>query len=224
MPDVIEPGTPEWHAARVGCWTASRAPALMARTAKGEPRQECLDLIAEVVAERRSGVPVERFVTGAMRRGLELEPEALNEYAFRAGTVVAPGALVRHPTIPHVAATPDGFVGARGLVEIKCPASMAKHLAALLDSRAATGGMADRLRKASPVREYGDQCQWQMWVTGRAWGDLVSYDPRFTGDDGLAIVRLEADAERHEAFAAAVAWAEECVADALAGLTTEAAQ
>lgn len=223
MDDVIQPGTADWHSARAGCWTASRAPALMSKLKNGAPSERAIDLITEIVAERLSGAPVDHFVTPAMQRGLVLEADALAEYAFRAGLVVDAATLVKHPSIERVAATPDGFVG-DGLVEIKCPSSMSKHLAALFDAGTVTDGFAAKLNKSAPAAEYAEQCQWQMWVTGREWVDLVSYDPRFSGDYCLAVKRIEADETRHEEFAKAVTWAEGLVADALAGLKKDAAE
>jgi len=78
-----------------------------------------------------------------------------------------------------LACTPDGYVGADGLVEIKCPARCKNHWA--------------NLTRAAWLDDYRDQCQFQMLVTGRKWVDLVSFDPRFDEPLQLAIVRIEAD-------------------------------
>ena len=60
-------------------------------------------------------------------------------------------------------ASPDGLVGADGLIEIKCP-NTATHIETLI-----TG-------KIDP--DYLYQMAWQMECTGRAWCDFVSFDPR----------------------------------------------
>jgi hypothetical protein len=75
--------------------------------------------------------------------------------------------------------SPDGLLGDDGLLEIKCPASQAKHLAALRDG--------------SHANEYRWQIQGQLWVTGRQWCDAVSYDPRFPSGLQLAITRVQRD-------------------------------
>jgi exodeoxyribonuclease (lambda-induced) len=185
----------------------------------GAPSKECLTLIAEIVAERMTGDTTEHFVTGAMQRGLDLEPDALAEYQFRTGYALEPGGLVVHPELPQVAATPDGFVAcAGGLVETKCPSNRTKHLAALLRAHDAADGFAATLKSVCPAVEYGPQVQWQMWVTGRPWVDLVSYDPRWPGDQCLAVLRVEADPEMHERFAERVAWAEAQVSEAIGAM------
>ena len=66
-----------------------------------------------------------------------------------------------------------------GLVELKCPANMAKHL--------------DAIRSGDHVKEYRWQLQGQLWVSGRAWVDAVSFDPRFPEHLRLAIVRVPRD-------------------------------
>jgi hypothetical protein len=59
--------------------------------------------------------------------------------------------------------SPDGFVGAEGLVEIKCPKT-ATHLKYLRDGRLPA--------------EYIGQCVHGLWIAGRSWIDFVSYDDR----------------------------------------------
>ena len=192
----VEPGSGQWLQLRTGCFTASRAPALMARTAKGEPTAAYSELIGEVAAERLTGQASTHFVTAAMQRGLDLEAEAADAYAFARDVVLSPSAYVMHPTIERVGATPDRFVGDDGLVEIKCLSVQLKHLDTLI------GG------KRSIVKDYRDQCLWQMWVTGRRWCDLTSYFPEFPPRQQLAIIRIERDEARFAEFAAAVEQAE----------------
>jgi hypothetical protein len=48
------------------------------------------------------------------------------------------------------------------------------------------------LDKKAPAA-YINQMQTQMWVTGRAWCDFVSYDPRVPEHLQLFIVRLDRD-------------------------------
>ncbi len=102
--------------------------------------------------------------------------------------------------LPNTGCSPDGVCG-EGLVEIKCPASMAKHL--------------DALRTGDHAKEYRWQLQHQMMVTDAAWVDAVSYDPRYPEHLQLAIVRVARDeaaiAELREAIKAADAEVEAIV-------------
>ena len=171
-------GTPEWFAARVGCLTASRAGDLMARTKTG-PSASRANLLTQLAVERLTGQPVDTFQNGAMQRGVELEPVARAAYEARNCILVEEVGFILHPSIPRVGASPDGFVGDDGLLEIKCPQAMAKHL--------------DALRSGAHAVEYKWQLQHQLWVTGRSWVDAVSFDPRWPEHLQLAITRVERD-------------------------------
>jgi predicted phage-related endonuclease len=131
------------------------------------------------VAGRVTGQPVETYRNAAMDRGTEIEGEARDAYSFETGLTVDECGSIDHPTIAMCAASPDGLVGAVGLVEIKCHAAMAKHL--------------DALRTGSHAQEYRWQLQHQMMVTGREWVDAVSYDPRYPEGLQLAIKRVFRD-------------------------------
>jgi putative phage-type endonuclease len=184
----MEQRTPEWFAARAGCITASRAADLMARTRTG-PAASRENLIATLAVELITGQCVETFTNAAMARGVELEPLALAHYEFVRGVEVEPAAFIRHPTLPRVGCSPDGLVGTDGLVEIKCPAAMAKHLAAL--------------RSGAHATEYRWQLQCQMAVTGRQWVEIASFDPRWPEHLRLAITRVDRDPEAIAEFQSA---------------------
>jgi putative phage-type endonuclease len=144
--------------------------------------------MADLIAERLTGVPADRFQNAAMQRGSETEPEARMAYEFRHDVEVRQVGLVPHPKITGTHASPDGFVGEDGLVEIKCP-NVGTHLATLL---------------GEPIpSKYIIQCQWQMACSGRAWCDWASYDNRLPENMRLFVQRIPrdpamiADLERH---------------------------
>lgn len=203
---IIMPGSPEWFVCRCGSWSASRAPALMARTKKGEPTAAYNDLIGEVAAERLTGQTATHYVTAAMQRGLDLEPEAADAYALERMVALGESRLVLHPTLERVCATPDRFVGTDGLLEIKCPSVQTKHLGTLLRN------------ERSVEHEYAWQVHFQLWCTGRQWADLMSYDPRFPPAQQIAVVRIERDEAKLAELAAAVERAERDVAEILSAL------
>jgi len=168
----------EWLKTRVGKITASRANALMATTKAGKPTSERGKLIASLVAERLTGEVFQSADSFAMRRGRELEDEAVGSYAMARSLIVQEQPFVDHPTVPWCGCSPDGLVGDNGLIEAKCPLDPTKHLAALRDG--------------AHAEEYRWQVQHQMMVTGRQWCDVVSYHPQF-GDRSLAVTRVERD-------------------------------
>lgn len=193
-------GSESWALARVGMFTASRASDLMARTRSG-PSASRGNLLALLAVERLTGQPVEGYRNAAMERGIELEAEARDAYSFATGEAVTEAGFIVRPDLPNTGCSPDGFVGAEGLVELKCPASMAKHL--------------DALRTGAHAKEYRWQLQHQLMVTGCAWVDAVSYDPRWPEHLQLATVRVERDedaiAELRDAIKAADAEVESIV-------------
>lgn len=168
----------DWMAARAGAFTASRSADLMARTKSG-PSASRGNLLALLAVERLTGQCVETFTNGAMQRGIELEAEARDAYSFARGVAVDECGFVPTSALVRCGCSPDGLIGDDGLLEIKCPASMAKHL--------------DALRTGAHAKEYRWQLQHQLMVTGRAWVDAVSYDPRFPEGLQLAVTRVERD-------------------------------
>lgn len=176
MTGIVQ-GTEEWHAARLGKVTASRISDMMARTQKGWGASRA-NYMAELVAERLTGVRTEGFQNDAMRWGTEKEPEAREAYAFSVDLEVVQVGFVNHPTIPMSGASPDGLVGADGLLEIKCP-NTATHI--------------DTLISQTVPQKYVLQMQWQMACTGRAWCDFVSYDPRLPHRMWRFVQRIQRD-------------------------------
>jgi putative phage-type endonuclease len=174
---MIEQGTPEWFAQRLGKVTASRVADIMAKTKTGVSASRG-NYLAQLVAERLTGQSADTFKSGAMQHGTETEPQARMVYEAETGQIVTEVAMINHPTIEMSGASPDGLVGEDGLVEIKCP-NTSTHIATLLADKAPSGYMA--------------QMQWQMACTGRAWCDFVSFDPRMPDDMQLFIKRVPRD-------------------------------
>lgn len=198
----------DWMLARAGKFTASRAADLMARTKSG-PGAARANLIATLVAERITGQPVESYRNAAMERGIELEAEARDAYSFQAGVAVEEVGFVVCGQLPNTGCSPDGLVGVDGLVEIKCPSAMGKHLDALL-----TGAHAD---------EYRWQLQHQLMVTRREWVDAASYDPRWPEHLQLAVRRVYRDDAAIKELAAEIQKADAEVEAKVAQLTIKEA-
>jgi putative phage-type endonuclease len=173
----MEQGTEEWFAARLGKATASRIADIMATTKTG-PGAARKNYAAELVAERLTGSPTETFSSAAMAWGKDREPQARANYTLVTGLLVEEIGFVDHPVIAMSGASPDGLIGADGLVEIKCP-NTATHIETLLGGK--------------PDGKYVKQMMWQMACTGRAWCDFVSFDPRLPDDMQLFIQRIPRD-------------------------------
>jgi putative phage-type endonuclease len=174
---MIEQGSPEWLAIRLGKVTASRITDVLAKGKSGEAATR-EDYRTELLVQRLTNEPGESFTNAAMEWGTQTEPMARIAYEAQANVFVEQVAFVDHPTIEWFGCSPDGLVGETGLLEIKCPASK-NHLKYLLAGK--------------PPAKYVPQMQCQMAVTGREWCDFVSYDPRLPEDLQLFVVRLERD-------------------------------
>ena len=101
-----------------------------------------------------------------------------NGINFRFFCTVEEMGFADHPTIEMAGASPDGLIGADGLVEIKCPIA-ATHIETLL-----SGGVPDK---------YVKQMQFQMACTGRTWCDFASFDPRLPESMRLFVQRVPRD-------------------------------
>lgn len=174
---MIEQGSEEWHAQRLGKATASRIADIMAKTKTGWGASRA-NYAAELVCERLTGKRAEGFTNAAMAFGTENEPLARAAYEFRHDVTVELASFIDHPRVAMSGASPDGLIGNDGLIEIKVPNS-ATHIQTLL------GG-------AIPEK-YRLQMAWQMSCTGRRYCDFVSFDPRLPEEMRMFVQRYERD-------------------------------
>lgn len=179
MSEQIEQGSPEWFAARLGKLTASRIADATAKTRSGWGAGR-KNYMSELIIERLTGQPAQSFSNAAMQWGTETEPQARAAYEWRTGCDVELVGFVDHPVYPMAGASPDGLIGDKGLIEIKCP-NPATHVDTLLSEKI-------------PVK-YIKQIQFQMICTNREWCDYVSFDPRMPEGMELFIRRVERDDE-----------------------------
>ncbi|MBI1493436.1 lambda exonuclease family protein [Halocynthiibacter styelae] len=182
---MTEQRTDEWHTARLGKVTASKVSDVMMKPTTAGFQNYKTDLILE----RLTGNPTEGFTSAAMEWGTVTEPQARAFYELSTGNEVQEVGFINHPTLEMAGASPDGLVGKRGLVEIKCPNSTT-HMKTLL-----TGKIDSK---------YIKQMHWQMLCTGRSWCDFVSFDPRLPAEMQIHIKRVELDAEMAQEMTAAV--------------------
>lgn len=174
----MEQRSEEWFAVRCGKITASRMADMMAKTRTGWGASRT-NLSAELLCERLTGRPVERFANAAMLHGIDQEPWARQAYSERNGCDVFEVGFIGHPEIERAGASPDGYVGDDGLVEFKCP-NTATHV--------------DTLLRGAVPEKYVLQMQFQMACAGRDWCDFVSFDPRLPEHMRLFIRRVPRDA------------------------------
>ena len=73
----------------------------------------------------------------------------------------------------------------------------------------------ENLQRDAFLKDYEKQCQFQLYLSGRKWCDLVSYDPRYKDPYKLRIIRIEADLELHQLIEERVVLVEEIIKDEL---------
>lgn len=182
-------GTEEWSASRRGLVTASRfgdvltEPRSKADKEAGKMSETARSYMLELVAQAITGMERVGGKSAAMERGVEKEADAIDAYERSTMATVEKGRILIRPELG-LGATPDGFVeddpDGPGIIECKCPEPKT-HLQ-------------NWLGKAVP-EDYIEQVQGQLWISGRAWCDFVSFDDRFPGPMQLVVVRVHRDEE-----------------------------
>jgi putative phage-type endonuclease len=184
---MIEQGTPEWFADRLGKVTASRLADVLAKTKTGYSATRN-NYMTQLVLERVTGSRAEGYTNAAMAWGTEQEPFARAAYEAHTGQMVEEVGFIPHPDIDGAGASPDGLVGDDGMVEIKCPSSSTALEVWLTHAQG-----------NDPVdSKYYAQMQWQMRCADRSWCDYVVFDPRMPAKAQLFVYRVK----RNEDFIA----------------------
>lgn len=176
-PENIIQKTAEWYAARLGKLTASKIADATAKIKTGEAASRRA-YRAQLVAERLTGVPqgVDLSNNKSVQWGNDAEPLARAAFEAETEQFVIEVGFVNHPVIAMAGCSPDGLVGADGLVEIKCP-NTATHI--------------EYLKGGAVPAEYRKQMLWQLACTGRKWAKFASFDPRLNQENQLLIVHFE---------------------------------
>lgn len=170
--------SPQWFAARCGRLCGSHANDMLATIAKGEAAGR-RKLRAKLVLERLTGKSQERgFQSQAMQDGVEREADAAATYEAVTGRILTFTGYLAHNE--HLAGCSlDGHVGDfEGIAEIKCPEPHT-HL--------------DYLRSGLVPTDYYRQVLHNLWITGAAWCDWLSYHPDFPTHLQVKLVRIQRD-------------------------------
>ena len=153
----MEQRTPEWYAARKGRITASLVGGLL----------DCAPYMSKDAAFRalvRSchGLPDEFEGNIATDYGTNNEELAIKAYEIETGNTVVPAGFVAWDS--WLGASPDGYVGDDGLIEIKCPFGKRK------DEEPEFASIEDQ-------PHYYAQIQVQLLVTDRKWCHFWQWSP-----------------------------------------------
>jgi len=175
---MSEQRTAEWFAERLGRLTASRFADAVARTKTGWGVSRA-DYAEELEVERTTRQPFPQYVNAAMQWGTDKEPEARIAYCQENDCDVIEVGFIPHPHIAMSGCSPDGLVGADGMVEIKCPGSKTHW---------------KTLKTEKIPGKYLAQMMWQLaCAPDRQWCDYASFDPRQRLDLQLYVIRVHRD-------------------------------
>ena len=178
--DLVQ-GSDEWHAARCGMLTASEMRLIITPTLKVASNEKERAHLFELLAQRVTGYVEPSYVSDDMLRGREDEIEARALYAERYAPVEECGFVVNDRWGFRLGYSPDGLIGADGLIE--CKSRRQKYQVETIVS----GVMPD---------DYMIQAQTGMLVAERQWLDFVSY----SGGLPMATIRVYPDVRIQEAI------------------------
>lgn len=149
-------GTYDWHALRAGRFTATDAETVKVH-GKG------LETLSyEIAAFKLTGQLPEMPTSAAMERGKMLEPLARAAYMQATGQEVQEVGFCVVDDL--VGCSPDGLVGEKGGLEVKCK-TWPHHLWAVVHDWV-------------DPKHYA-QVQWNIMVTEREWWDYALFNPDF---------------------------------------------
>jgi len=168
----IDQNSDEWFALRGGKLTISKLPVVMANFGKtfGDPAKK---YAVNIAIEQITGKPIQSsYQNEHMIRGQEQEPIARMLYEDETFCDVTNGGFFGSEFI---GCSPDGLVGDEGVIEIKSVLAHVHYASIKRDS-------------VDPA--YRWQCIGNLYFTGRAWLDFVSYSAEFPQGNQLFVHRI----------------------------------
>lgn len=171
-------GSPEWFQSRLGRATGSHFSDVLAKGKSGEATTRA-NYRVRLAIELATGelCDEDSFTSKAMADGVDREPIAKSLYSFIRGEEVEDVGFCMHETIP-CGVSPDGLIGANGLIEVKCPTKRVHY---------------DYLLRDNEPPEYKAQIMGQLMVTEREWCDFTSFNPAYPENARLSVKRVYRD-------------------------------
>lgn len=199
-PDLIQ-GSDEWHAARCGLITASEMKLILTPTLKLANNDKTRAHVWELAAQRITGYVEPTYIGEAMLRGHEDEILARALYSEHFAPVEEVGFVTNDRWGFTLGCSPDGIIGADGMIE--CKSRIQKYQ---------VQAIVEYYRDGTTPDEFTLQVQTALLVTERRWCDLISY----SGGLPMRPMRCEANPEIQEAIIEACTAFEAKIAEAIA--------
>lgn len=154
---MIEQKTKEWYAQRTGKITGSAVGAILGLS----PFMSTADVMRRMIRETY-GAESEFAGNVATEYGTFHEDGAKLDYELETGNKVNDCGFYISEQHQWIGASPDGFIGEDGLIEIKCPYSLRDKLN-------------PQFKSINDQPHYHAQIQLQLFVTGRKWCDFYQW-------------------------------------------------
>ncbi len=178
--DLIQ-GSDEWLAARRGLLTASEMRLVITPTLKVAVNDKATAHLYELAAQRVTSRVEPSYVSDDMLRGIDEEQYARDAYSAAYAEVEEIGFVTNDKWGFTIGSSPDGFVGADGMIEVKAPRQKSQFEAIVNQE------MPDA---------HAIQVQTGLLVSERNWCDYISYH----GGMHMVTVRIYADTAIQDAI------------------------
>lgn len=202
-PELVQ-GSDEWLAARCGMLTASEMKLVVTPTLRPASNDKERSHLYELAAQRISEFVEPHYVSDDMLRGQVEEIEARRLYSEHFAPVTEVGFIVNRRWGFPIGYSPDGLVGADGLIEAK--SRRQKYQVQTVVEHV------HRDRGETIPAEFMLQVQTGLLVSERQWLDFIS----FSGGLPMAVIRVYPDAPMQAAILEAAAAFEARIARAIA--------
>ena len=150
-------GSDAWKQEKAGHFSASKANDLLMKPSNAGYQ----NLIYHIAYERMTGEPIETYHSKDMDNGVEGEPIARESYELDTYNKVHEVGFMEINS--WVGASLDGIIGEDGAIEIKCPKWNTQM---------------GYLESQEIPKNYYNQMQFQLYVSGRKWVDFYSWHPK----------------------------------------------
>lgn len=165
-----------WKIARAGRLTGSKADCILSKGKGGAESAGRRDYRLQLACEILTGAPQEdSFTNAAMQWGIDQEAFALRAYEASTGDMVRRTGFLQHRLYRAGCSLDGDMNNFQGILELKCPKT-ATHIG--------------YWRAGGVPATYLPQLTHNMWVSGAAYVDFVSFDPRLPKALQLYQVRL----------------------------------
>lgn len=187
---TYEQRSQDWFKVKEGKISSSGCDRIMKKRGLGVGGETyCMEITASILQQHFNPT----YVSASMQQGIEREPIAKEIYEEEKMMKVKEAGFIvfytDHPDLKilngFLGVSPDGLIGEEGGLEVKCPEPN-QHTS--------------NLTQEVCHDKYYDQIQMCLFVTGRKWWDLLTFNPDFKDGYKWKITRIYPDKDWQGTF------------------------